>query len=205
MSRRTRDQVRHLAKAIVASGARAGVLDELCQGIDDWTTLVEDAPSVATTLNNPAIPKAERLRIVDEASERMNAHPAVAALVRSLVEESALGHLPHLRRDVALHRDRVEGRVRVRLHSARPLSAEHQSAIEAGLRRRLGNEPLVDYAVDEELIGGVVAVAGSFTFDGSVASRLKRIHQLLLSQALEAETHWTALDTDEVASEDGAP
>jgi F-type H+-transporting ATPase subunit delta len=76
-----------------------------------------------------------------------------------------LAHFLRLvRLDLAQHAANVE--------SARPLSTDLQSAIQASLLRRYGSELNMTFHLRPSLIGGMRIQVGSDVYDGSVLARL---------------------------------
>jgi len=63
--------------------------------------------------------------------------------------------------------------------SALPLSAEEQAVISEDLTGHLGGEPLIEFAVDPAILGGIVVRVGDRVIDGSVAGRLESLRTSL--------------------------
>ncbi len=63
--------------------------------------------------------------------------------------------------------------------SALPLSDEEQSVIAKSLAGHLGGEPLVEFAVDPTILGGIVVRVGDKVVDGSVAGQLESLRASL--------------------------
>jgi F-type H+-transporting ATPase subunit delta len=80
--------------------------------------------------------------------------------------------------------DTKRGRVRVHVTSAAPLDGATHESITAQLRTRLGSEPVIESHVDSALIGGAVFRVGDTVYDGSVASRLKRMRQQMINRSV---------------------
>jgi len=75
--------------------------------------------------------------------------------------------------------DERSGYVRAEIASASNLDAAQRALIEAELEKLTGKHIRAAYAVDESLIGGVVAKAGSTVYDGSVRGSLESLRQRL--------------------------
>ena len=61
----------------------------------------------------------------------------------------------------------------------RRVSAAQIEQIKAAFQARTGKRIVVEAAVDEALIGGVVAQIGSIIYDGSIKSQLRRLRDEL--------------------------
>ena len=76
--------------------------------------------------------------------------------------------------------DRDLGRIRVRVRTAVPLTAEEQRLLAARLQRTLGgNEVILEETVDRGLLGGFIAESGSYVVDGSLEGQLDRMRHRL--------------------------
>ena len=75
------------------------------------------------------------------------------------------------------------GLVRADVTSARDLTDEQQRAVQAELGRLTGKRIRMEYAVDPELIGGLVARIGSTVYDGSVRGQLDALRRRLTAEA----------------------
>uniref|UniRef100_A0A7C2NSM0 ATP synthase subunit delta n=1 Tax=Schlesneria paludicola TaxID=360056 RepID=A0A7C2NSM0_9PLAN len=76
------------------------------------------------------------------------------------------------------------GRVRVRVTSARPLSETALNHLTERLRQALAANPIVETAVDSQLVGGLVIRVGDTVYDGSVRNRLKQLRGKLRERCL---------------------
>ncbi|MFN4259795.1 MAG: ATP synthase F1 subunit delta [Gemmataceae bacterium] len=72
-------------------------------------------------------------------------------------------------------RDERAHRRRVLVTSAVPLPDEQRARIVETLRSVMFRQPVVDYAVDPSLLGGLVIKGGDFLFDGSVRTRIEHL------------------------------
>ena len=82
-------------------------------------------------------------------------------------------------RDLA---DEALGRVRARVRTVVPLTAQERTTLAGRLHRALGgNEVVLDEEVDPRLLGGFVAESGSVVVDGSLDGQLARLRQRLVA------------------------
>ena len=73
------------------------------------------------------------------------------------------------------------GRVEVDIFTPGPLGREQIDTIQQRIQAALNREPIVHAYTDSEMIGGVKLRIGDQLIDGSVASRLRRLRQNLLT------------------------
>ncbi len=96
-----------------------------------------------------------------------------ANLVRLLAENARLALLPLIAVEFEALRQAAEGRMDVRVVSAKPLSADEQSQLASALGKRLGKVITLANEIDESLIGGAIVYAGDLVIDGSMRGRLQ--------------------------------
>jgi F-type H+-transporting ATPase subunit delta len=75
--------------------------------------------------------------------------------------------------------DENHGVTRGVVRSATVLAPEERKRIESLVSRKTGKQVILSYKEDPELLGGLIAEVGSFTFDDSLTSHLKRINEQL--------------------------
>lgn len=107
-------------------------------------------------------------------------HELVLNLLRLLNSKSRLALVPALAERVRRDSDRLLGRCRVRVVSAKPLTTEQSQTLIRQLQDRLGLVPVLEYSVDPSLIGGLVIRVGDLQFDSSIRSRLEQLRKNLL-------------------------
>nr|BAN64290.1 ATP synthase F1 delta subunit, putative [Babesia bovis] len=101
-----------------------------------------------------------------------------------LFEQRRSGELPQLKRLFETLYMATKGQVKCFAQSAVELSPKHKAALEAALKKRLGDahQPAVTYIVNPSLMGGLVVRIGDQVIDASVSSKLDRMYSQL-SQA----------------------
>ena len=83
----------------------------------------------------------------------------------------------------ALLYEQLRGRVPVQLTTAAAAGRCAGRADRRGLRRLLGGEPVLERAVDPELIGGAVVRVGDTVYDGSIANQLENLRQQMIDRS----------------------
>lgn len=99
------------------------------------------------------------------------------------------GRLAHLEAINAAYDALVQeayGRVEVDVFTAAPLGGEAVESIAARIRSALGKDPVLHAYTDESMIGGLKLRIGDQLIDGSVATRLRRMKQSLLTSDVAA-------------------
>ena len=170
---------RRYARAVfgLLEGAKAHA--DLLEELRTLSTEIAGNAELTRVLMTPLHPRAERKAVLRELAQKLGASTEVRVTSELLVDENRLSLLPAL--CVALQElvDAEAGRVAARVVSARPLDKAAQERIRAALARRVNADIAIDFAVDPELIGGVVARIGDLLLDGSIRTQLEQLGETL--------------------------
>ncbi len=156
----------------------AGELDQVCE-------LIRADSSFRQFLDSPIIDRSKR-----GAALRRMFHEHVTDLVlRFLLVLNAKGRLSHLESigdafDALVHE--AFGRIEVDVYTPEALRPEQVRSLAKRIGEALGKEPILYTYTDPALIGGVALRIGDRLIDGSVAGRLRRMRQSLLSSGASA-------------------
>jgi F-type H+-transporting ATPase subunit delta len=170
---------RRYARAIfgLAEGApaRAKMLGE----VQSLAAEITGNADLARVLLTPIHPRNERKAVVHDIADRLGVSTEIRAAAEILVDENRLQLLPELANALQALVDQEAGRVAARVTSARPLDKAAQEEIRAALSRRVNADVAVEFAVDPELVGGIVARIGDLLLDGSIRTQLEQLGELL--------------------------
>ena len=170
---------RRYARAIygLVDGAQAHA--RLLEEVQSLSSEITGSAELTRVLLTPLHPRGERKALVHDLADRLGLSVEVRATAEILVEENRLQLLPALATALQALVDLEAGRVSARVVSARPLDAPAQEQIRAALAGRMNREIAIEFAVDPELIGGVVARIGDLLLDGSIRTQLQQLGETL--------------------------
>ena len=100
-------------------------------------------------------------------------------MVALLAENGRLSVLPSIATTFETLKQEAEGKIEVRVRTAKKLSARQQDAMVKSLAKRLGKEISVTTEIDETLIAGAIIQAGDMVIDGSAKGRLDKLTTVL--------------------------
>jgi F-type H+-transporting ATPase subunit delta len=109
--------------------------------------------------------------------------PLLLNFLRVMSRHGRLDCLRQIHRRAHALYDILQNRVRVRLTTAAPLSAELASRIRIALRGKLEGEPVLELDADPKLIGGAVLRLGDTVYDGSIANQLQILRQQMMDRS----------------------
>jgi F-type H+-transporting ATPase subunit delta len=168
---------RRYAEAAFETGRADGTLDAWERDMATIGATMRH-PQLRRLLQHPAIPFAEKERVLRRVMGRGVA-PAAVSLVLLMVRRGRPGAVDAMiaRFGELLRRERGIALAQVR--SALPLDDGQRAEIVARLRTLTGSKIEMDEKVDPELIGGIAVRIGDQLYDASVRSRLERLRARL--------------------------
>ncbi len=150
--------------------------------VDLWRTELDDIASVlaeselARTLNDDRVPLEERYALVERV---LDISPKGTNLAKLLVQKGRSPGARFVAKAFNRLADERENRVDAEIVSAVPLAPDHVASIEKSLADSMGKTIRATVRVDPALVGGVVIRVGDKLIDGSVRTRLRRLHRQL--------------------------
>lgn len=171
----------HLALGRVYAHALA---DLVLAGPDDVQALASELTALAATLAetdgamemfaSPHLRAQDRAQLVDRIfGGRVS--EALADLLGVMARNGRMNLLPAVAQAFDHVLDERAGRVEALVTTAVPVDDEQKQSIRQQVADMLGAEPALHYAVDADLIGGMVLRVGDRVYDASVAGELKRM------------------------------
>ena len=137
--------------------------------------LVRDAfvenPDYQKLLDTPALPKTEKLALIDEAFVGIDEY--VLTLLRILCEQRSVYLFPKVADSFAMLYDEAMGIERVEAITAVSMTDKQLEAMKKKLEAITGKTVIIKNAVDSSIIGGVVLRYSGIQLDGSIKTRLE--------------------------------
>ena len=166
-----------LADVVVGRGEAREVREELSA----WEEMMRTNPQLLEVFRHPAIPYEQKRKVLGELVARARVRPTTANFLQVLLQNQRLADLGEIDRHFAQELDRRAGVVEAQVTTARPVSEQAQESLRARLGEMTGSKVRLQFAVDPELLGGVVTRIGSTVYDGSVRNELQQIKQKMVT------------------------
>lgn len=171
---------RRYARALIDVAAETGSLDPVANQLDTLSTLMSDSADLRDVLLNPAYSREQRGAVLGGILKSIpKLEPSVNSLVQLLLDRQRFAAVPDIARQFREMADSRAGRVRGKVTSAAPLSADALRGVEQALEKLVQRDVVLEAAVDPALLGGVSAQVGSILFDGSLRTQLEDLRRSL--------------------------
>jgi F-type H+-transporting ATPase subunit delta len=169
---------RALADVVAPSGDYRKVLEEL----QDFARVYRESPELKDVLASPAVGLPQKMKVLAALAQRLGHSPLTLNFLRVLL---ANYRMPLLEEAIQAYRkianDRL-GIVQVIISSASDLSPAERESVAAQFRKLTGKQVELEFRIEGELLGGILAQIGSTVYDGSVRGNLARIREQLMAR-----------------------
>lgn len=146
------------------------------------------ALSVATStleaqnfLKDPQIDASKKTDAIVKTMDKAGTTENVKNFVKLLMERKRSGLIPGVAKAYEQLIDEDSGVTKGDVFSAKPLGADVVSSLEAKISAILKKKIVLKFKEDPNVIGGVVAKVGGWTFDDSLDLHLKKLKEELLN------------------------
>lgn len=134
---------------------------------------------VAEFLFSPVIRPADKVQALEKLTAGLSIAESLKNFLLLLAKKNRLGIFKEILTAYEFITDEAHGVTRGVVRSATVLAPEERKRIETLVGRATKKQVILTYKEDPSLLGGLVAEVGSFTFDDSLTSHLKRINEQL--------------------------
>ena len=172
---------RRYSKALVEVVAeREGDFDAVHAELRDLAGVIEGSRDLMRLLYSPSIRMEVKRGILEDLLSLAGLSDLAATFVRLLLEKGRLRYLPSVAETFEYLANERQGKVKVTVTSAAPLSAEEAERLKAGLEQATGKTVLIETVVEPPLIGGLVVRIGDRVLDGSIRHQLDVMRESLV-------------------------
>ena len=166
-----------LADVVVKSGETDTVRGELAA----WNDMFGENPNLANIFSNPAIPHLDKEKLLSELIARSKPTRTTSNFLRILLRNGRLTEISRINERFSSVLEERSGVVAAKITSARELPDGERAEFLSNLQKVTGKRVNINYAIDPDLIGGVVTRIGSTVYDGSVRTKLENLKEQLVN------------------------
>jgi len=158
----------------------AEAVEELVSFVKDGFTAV---PELRTVLTSGGASLEETIKFID-ASLAPRTSPLLANFLRVLARHGRLEALEMISDQAQRMLEHRSGQRRVQVTTAVPVSDELAAALRQELQTKFGFEPIVEFQLRPELLGGMTLRVGDTVYDGSLKARVQQLRSRLRERCL---------------------
>lgn len=171
---------RRYARALLELGKESQQADQFADDLKTFGDALGTGDGLlASVLGNPGLTTAERRDIVQAILARLGLSPLSNNFINLLVDKNRIALFAEIQAAYQAMADEEAGRVRATITTAVSLDGGAAGDIKRVLEGATGKQVLVDYQIDPELIGGIVARVGDTVYDASIRARLHEMKEIL--------------------------
>ncbi|MBO5906647.1 MAG: ATP synthase F1 subunit delta [Clostridia bacterium] len=159
------------ATALYELSDECGLTEAVMEDVVLARTLFSENPEYSKLLDTPAVPKEERIALIDEALGELDKN--LLSLIKILAEHHATRTFPKVADEYSRIYDTAHGIMRAEIISARPLTDAQLSSLTDRLSKKCGKTVKLTAKVDKSLLGGAKLRYLGIQLDGTVKSRLE--------------------------------
>ncbi len=155
---------------------------DLDKAVNDLSVLreqVRSTPLLRGVLISPAFRLEERRKVFERLAQASGWEPVVERFVWVLIEKERIPWLGAIIEVLQAMMDQNAGRVRVQVHSAKPLDEATLSSLKGVLSSSLKKEVHLDPSVDPSMLAGLAVQIGDKVIDGSLKTQIANLRSIL--------------------------
>lgn len=146
-------------------------------------SLLDESPELRNAMLTPAIQTSRKRAVMADLIRRVGGSDLIRNFIYVVLDHRRVGIIGEIREAFEIQLDERMGVVRAEVTSAAPLNGGLSAGLESELSRLTGKRMRLQFKVDPNLIGGVVARIGSTVYDGSVRGELQELGKKLAAGA----------------------
>ncbi len=171
---------RRYAAALADVVIKTGETDVVQSELKTWEQMINSNGQLFEAFSNPAIAQESKEKVLENLIEKTKPTKTTANFLRVLLRNDRLTEINQINERFAGVLEERSGIVTAQITSARSLSDSEKNELKSGLNKLTGKIVNPNFAVDENLIGGIITRIGSTVYDGSVKTKLEELKQEMI-------------------------
>lgn len=167
------------AKALFEVTQESGKSKEAQEQLAALKDTLFSKENLASFFSSPLVRPLEKEAAIKEALEKTSTGEEIKSFLNLLARKGRLTLFPEVVEAFQRISDNNSGVVRGKVKSPKELNADEKKALQSRIQAVTKKNPELIYEVHPELIGGMVAEVGNYTFDDSLAGHLTRMKEQL--------------------------
>ncbi len=170
---------RRYAIALADVVTKTGDAESVKQELVTWNEMIKASADLQSVFASPAIQHTAKEKLLETLIAKASPSRTTANFLRVLVKNDRIGELEQIQERFEEELAARSGLVVASVVSARDLPEGEKGAFQANLEKLTGRKVEIEYAIDPEIIGGVITRIGSTVYDSSVRTKLANLREEL--------------------------
>jgi F-type H+-transporting ATPase subunit delta len=167
------------AKAVYTQAKETGEQDALFSEMRAFDQSFGSDKEINEYLSTPLVRPTDKVKALEGMLAKVKVSETLKNFLLLLAKKDRLALFHDIVNAYEIIADEAHGVTRGTVRSATVLGPEDRKRIEELVSKATKKQVILTYKEDPALVGGLVAEVGSFTFDDSITSHLKRINEQL--------------------------
>lgn len=169
---------RALSDVVASAGNYRAVLADL----ENFLSVYRTSAELREVMETPAVSLAKKVKVLEAILARTGAAEVSASFLRVLVTNYRIGMLGEICTAFLKIANDHLGVVQVRVSSASPLSDAEQQALRTRFEEVTRKKVEMEFRMDGDLLGGILAQIESTVYDGSIRGNLEKLRVQLMAK-----------------------
>ncbi|MEO6119756.1 MAG: ATP synthase F1 subunit delta [Terriglobales bacterium] len=148
--------------------------------LEEMDATIKGSADLRNIWESPSVPSPQKLKLLDAVAAQAGLSKQARNFLAVLIDQRRIGLLGEITALLKAELNERVGFAEAQVTSARELSADERSTLEAQIAKATGKTIRAKYARDAKVLGGAVVRVGSTIYDGSVRGKLQKIKQQMM-------------------------
>jgi F-type H+-transporting ATPase subunit delta len=165
------------ARALYDVVKESDTLNEAVSELRILSEMFSETSEFKEWIGSQTVRATDKAAALKQALQGQKLSPAIASFIYLLAERQRLPLLAQITEGFQEELDKASGLCRGNVRSASALGQDERESIEKIVNKVINKKVIMSYKVDPTIIGGLIAEVGSYTFDDSLESHLRRMNE----------------------------
>lgn len=171
---------RRYARALLLS-LKDQNLDPVLEQLGSFAHTYSSSSNLVRLFEDPSFSPLDRRAVIKRIADKAKFDSIITNFLLLLVDKDRMPLILPIYLSFAEMVDKKQGRLRVKITSASPISEQEIEAIKETLKELSHKEIVAESVIDEKLLGGIRVETPGAVFDGTLKAKLSAIGNLLLN------------------------
>ena len=166
---------RRYAKALFQIAKERDAVASLRGELNALGNLLAESSELSDVLLQPIHPSKQRRAVLAAVADKLEASEILKSFYAFLIEQRRLVDFDVVVAEFDRLAEAEQGVTRAQVRTASPLTDDQRARLQQALASRTGGAVELEVAIDESLLGGLIAQVGDTVYDGSLKSQLEQL------------------------------